>query len=35
MPEDLLNGGGAVGDPGSTEGNAEQTVPKQVRVVCY
>ncbi len=35
MADDLLNGGDAAGDPGSTEGNAEQTVPKQVRVVCY
>ena len=35
MAEELQNGGSAVGDPESLEGNAEQTLPKQVRVVCY
>ncbi len=35
MAEDLLNGGGAAVDLSSLEDNAEQTVPKQVRVVCY
>ncbi len=32
MADDLLNGGGAAGDPVTLEENAEQAVPKQVRI---